>query len=451
MTIRSRREFLGLMGRLAGAGLACERLGLVHALAQSGAGCEGYKALVCVFLFGGNDAANTVIPVRGEQTYADYARVRGPLALAEDQLHLIQTRQGGTVYGLHPRLSDLRTFYEQGRLAVVLNVGTLVAPMTRDQYRRPGAVVPANLFSHSDQQAQWQTSTPSTMTPTGWGGRIADRSAQCNAPATFPVVLSVAGNQAFGVGEQTRLATLIPNATMGLQGFGQTPNPRFNAYRRLLEFDNGLALVQAANRTAEAGIDDAELINRALAAPTGITTAFPDTPLGRQLRTVARIIEVRGATGLQRQVFFCSQGGYDTHQNQLGTHDTLLAQLNAAVAAFYNATVELGAADLVTTFTASEFNRTAQANSSNGSDHGWGGHHLVLGGAVKGGDTYGRHPELALGGPDDANVRGVYIPSAGLDQYNATLAAWFGLGPAGLAAVFPNLGNFASPDMGFMG
>ena len=150
-------------------------------------------------------------------------------------------------------------------------------------------------------------------------------------------------------------------------------------------------------------------------------------------------------------MFFCSLGGFDTHQNQIGTHDALMLQLGDALAAFYNATVELGAAEQVTTFTASEFGRTAQANSNNGSDHGWGAHHFVLGGAVKGGDAYGRYPVLALGGPEDANVRGVYIPSAGLDQYNATLAAWFGVGSAELTRVFPNLGNFASPGLGFMG
>ncbi len=453
MTIRSRREFLGTVGRLigaAGAGLAFERLGLVNALAQSAPGCEGYKALVCVFLFGGNDATNMVVPVSGAQTYADYSRVRGPLALAQAQLQMIQAREGGAAYGLHPRLGALRALYEQGRLAVVLNVGTLVAPMTKEDYTRPGAALPANLFSHSDQQSQWQTSTPSIMTPTGWGGRMADRSAQCNAPATFPVVLSVAGNHAFGVGEKTRLATLTPNSAMGLQGFGQLPNARYNAYRQLLEFDNGMALVQSANRVAAAGLSDAELINRALREQTRITTPFPNTSLGQQLRTVARIIEARSTTALRRQVFFCSLGGFDTHQNQLGTHEALMLQLGDALAAFYNATVELGAAEQVTTFTASEFGRTAQANSNNGSDHGWGAHHFVLGGAVKGGDAYGRYPVLALGGPEDANVRGVYIPSAGLDQYNATLAAWFGVASAELARVFPNLGNFASPGLGFM-
>lgn len=450
MTIHSRRELLRVAGRAAGAGLCFERLGRLSALAQSSTDCGDYKALVCVFLFGGNDSTNMVVPVQASQSYADYSRVRGPLALAQAQLQMIQAKSGGAAYGLHPRLGDLRAIFEQGKLAVVLNVGTLAGPLTKDEYSRPGAALPANLFSHSDQQSQWQTSTPSIMTPTGWAGRLADRTQRCNAPVTFPVTLSVTGNTVFGNGDQSRLATLTPNAAMGLQGFGTLPNARYTAYQRLLAFDNGVALVKSANQVAAAGLSDAELINQALANPTRMTTTFPNTTLAQQLRTVARIIEARAATGLRRQIFFCSLGGFDTHQNQIGTHDTLMSQLGAALAAFYQATLELGAADRVTTFTASEFNRTAQANSNNGSDHAWGGHHFVLGGAVKGGEVYGRYPDLTLGGPDDANVRGVYIPTASLDQYNATLAAWFGASSAELAQVFPNLSKFPAPGLGFM-
>ena len=446
MKIRSRREFL----RAAGAGLCLHKLGLMSALGQSSGDCGDYKSLVCVFLFGGNDATNMVVPVSGSQSYADYSRVRGPLALPQDQLQIVSSKSGGAIYGLHPRLGDLRTIYEQGRLAVLLNVGTLVGPTSKAEYNRPGAALPENLFSHSDQQSQWQTSTPSIMTPTGWGGRVADRAQQCSAPATFPVVLSVTGNTIFGNGDQTRLATLTPNTAMGLQGFGQLPNPRYTAFQQLLAFDQDAMLVKAANQVAAAGMNDAELINKALAAPTRITTPFPTTSLGQQLRTVARIIEARAATGLHRQVFFCSLGSFDTHQNQVSAQDKLLSQLGAALAAFYHSTWEIGAAERVTTFTASEFSRTVQPNSNNGSDHGWGGHHFVIGGAVKGGEVYGRYPDLTLGGPDDANVRGVFIPTTGLDQYNATLAAWFGVSSPDLAQVFPNLGNFSSPSLGFM-
>jgi uncharacterized protein (DUF1501 family) len=453
MKNRSRRRFLSVAGKAfaaAGAGVLSERLGLVNALAQSSAGCEGYKALVCVFLFGGNDATNMVLPVEGAQAYADYSRVRGPLALPEVQVQRIQSKTGGAVYALHPRLADLRALYERNRLAVVLNVGTLVRPITKQEYLSPGAPLPGNLFSHSDQQSQWQNSTPSIMTPTGWGGRLADRMQRCNTPATFPLVLSTAGNNLFGDGVETRMGTLTPNAAVGLQGFDGLPNPRHTAYTRLLELDNGVELVKHANRIAVAGINDAGEVNAALANPTRLTTVFPNTSLGQQLLTVARIIEAHDAFGLRRQVFFCSLGGFDTHQNQLGTHDALMTQLGAALAAFHEATAELGQTESVTTFTASEFGRTAQPNSNNGSDHGWGSHHLVMGGAVKGGETYGSYPDLALGGPQDANVRGVYIPTTGLDQYNATLATWFGLASSDMAAVFPNLSDFPSANLGFL-
>jgi uncharacterized protein (DUF1501 family) len=344
----------------------------------------------------------------------------------------------------------LRQLYETGKAAVVLNVGTLAAPMTKETYLRPGAPVPSNLFSHSDQQAQWQSSTPSGLTPTGWAGRLADRIQSCNTATTFPPIVSLSGNNLFCEGTKTRPATLVPNAAMGLQGMGQLPNPRYTAFQQLLKFDNRMALVGAANQIAAAGVKDAELLNSALTGQTRITTTFPNTTLGQQLRTVARVIEARSAIALRRQVFFCSLGGFDTHQNQIAAQDSLMNQLNAALSAFYQATVELEAADSVTAFTSSEFGRTAQPNTNNGSDHGWGGHHFVIGGSVKGGEIYGRYPNLALGGPDDANVRGVFVPTTALDQYNATLAAWFGVSGADMEAVIPNLAKFNPANLGFM-
>jgi uncharacterized protein (DUF1501 family) len=452
MPTQSRREFLNGAGRLLSGGAAAalvHRLGLVNARAQS-ANCDGYKALVCVFLFGGNDANNTVVPVRAAQNHADYARIRGVLALSETQLQQITARTGGAVYGLHPRLSDLRALYEQGRMAVVLNVGTLAAPLTRAQYQQSGAVVPANLFSHSDQQAEWQNSSATAQTATGWGGRVADRMASCNTSQSFPTVLSLSGNTIFGAGQQTRLGTLVPNSTVGLQGFGRIPNPRYTAFQQLLQFDDGVALVKAANTISASGLSDSEAVNAALAAKSKITTAFPNTSLAQQLKSVALLTEVRATLGVRRQVFFCSLGGFDTHQNEVSAHDTLMTQVGPALAAFYKATEELGIAGQVTTFTASEFSRTAQANGNSGADHGWGGHHLILGGAVKGGDVYGKYPTLDLNGPDDANNRGVYIPTIAVDQYNATLAAWFGVATADLNAVFPNLKNFSASNLGFM-
>jgi uncharacterized protein (DUF1501 family) len=437
-----------------GAGALLDRLGVANALAQSGPACGDYKALVCVFFFGGNDSGNMVIPVQANgQTYADYNRIRSSIAIAQNQLQPVTSKSGGQLLGLHPRLTDLRSIYDRGNMAVVLNVGSLVRPMKKQEYLAPGATLPLNLFSHSDQQAEWQNSSATALTPTGWGGRVADRVAACNASTTFPAAVSLSGNTIFGTGAQTRLATVTPITgaapNAGLQGFGTIPNPRYNAFRQLLEFDHGSALVKAANRVGAAGVNDADLLNKALSS-TAITTAFPNTSLGQQLRTVARMIESRNSFGVRRQVFFCSLGGFDTHQNQVSAQDSLLSQVGPAIGAFYNATVEMGMAQNVTTFTSSEFNRTVQPNSNAGSDHGWGGHHFVVGGAVKG-DVYGTYPSLALGGDDDANNRGVFIPTLSVDQYNATLAAWFGVAPADLTNVFPNLANFQLKTLGFLG
>jgi uncharacterized protein (DUF1501 family) len=450
----TRREVLNLACRGIGAGALFRTLGATGALAQSAPVCGDYKALVCVFFFGGNDATNMVAPVNASgQTYADYNRIRSSIALAQNQLQPVTSKSGSISLGLHPRLVDLRQVYDRGNMAVVLNVGSLVRPMKKQEYLAAGAQLPGNLFSHSDQQAEWQNSSASALTPTGWGGRVADRLASCNAATTFPATVSLTGNTIFGAGVQTRLGTVTPitgnTPTAGLQGFGTIPNPRYNAFRQLLAFDNGVDLVRSANRVAAAGVNDADLINKAVSS-TAIATQFPNTSLGQQLRTVARMIESRNSFGLRRQIFFCSLGGFDTHQNQISAQDSLLAQVGPAIAAFFNATVELGVAQSVTTFTSSEFSRTVQPNSNVGSDHAWGGHHLVIGGAVKG-DVYGTYPSLALAGDDDANNRGVFIPTISVDQYNATLAAWFGVAAADIGDVFPNLGNFSTKNLGFLG
>jgi uncharacterized protein (DUF1501 family) len=423
----------------------------VSALAQGGPECGDYKALVCVFLFGGNDGNNTVIPLTaGDQNYTAYARARGILALPQDQLLPVQTKDGQATYGLHPGLAGLQELYNKGRVAVLCNVGMLVKPLTRAQYQQPGAVLPVNLFSHSDQQAQWQSGVAAGNAATGWAGRTADLLQSCNSPSTFPGIVSMAGNNLFCTGQQTRPITVSPGAAMGLQGFGTIPNPRYEAFQQLLSFDNGLRLVQAYNGVTKAGLANAEVLNRAVSGASRITTPFPATSIGQQLRLAARIIEAREALGLKRQIFFCSMGGFDTHTAQLPNQAALLGQLGAALAAFYNATVELNVDQKVTAFTESEFGRTYQASSGNGSDHGWGSHHFIVGGAVKGGDCYGRYPTLAIGGPDDTAARGVWIPTTSLDQYSATLAAWFGVTPADLAALFPNLANFPAATLGFL-
>ncbi len=438
----SRRAILG-------AGLLSGTLGRWSRLSAFTAPADDYRALVCVFLYGGNDSNNMVIPLDTERL-ALYSSVRKNLALAPDTLLAVETPSGAP-YGLHPNLPELRDLFKSGNLAVAANVGTLIAPTTRDQYLKQ-AQLPANLFSHSDQQAAWQSSAAQGSATTGWGGRLADQMAYRNAPSTFPVLLSVAGNALFSVGEHSRPATVIPGATLGLQGYADNAaaRARYQSLTELLTFDSGAALVEQANLSMKQGLDNASVLNDALSGGTALATTFPTTSLGSQLQQIARIIQVRQQLGMTRQIFFASLGGFDTHTVQLTTQDNLFTQLSQAIGAFYKATQELGVEQSVTTFTESDFSRTFQPNSNGGTDHAWGSHHLVLGGAVKGGEVYGKFPTLALGGPDDAGSEGRWIPALATDQYAATLAYWFGLSPQLASALLPNIGNFPTADAGFM-
>jgi uncharacterized protein (DUF1501 family) len=226
---------------------------------------------------------------------------------------------------------------------------------------------------------------------------------------------------------------------------------RLAAFQQVLTFDTGISLVQSSSAIASQAIKESALLASALGGAATLQTQFPTTGIGAQLEQVAQIIQARGALGLQRQIFFCSLGGFDTHSNQLPAQDSLLAQLNAAMTAFYNATVELGLAQQVTSFTLSDFSRTFQPGSNGGSDHGWGGHHMIMGGAVAGGDVYGQFPQLALGGPSDAGSNGRWIPTISVDQYGGTLAQWFGVASADLPSIFPNIASFPTPTLAFLG
>lgn len=449
MLIPSRRKFLDIACRtlsIAGGGSLLSRLGRVNAYAQTG---SDYRALVCVFLFGGNDGNNSVIPIQTtSQGYTNYATARGRVALLQSDLLAINAADG--TYGLHPRLVSLRNLYTQTKMAVVANVGTLVEPMTKAQYQAPNAKVPSNLFSHSDQQGQWQTSVPTGFSPTGWAGRAADIvGPQYNAPSTFPAIVSIAGSPLFATGVSTSPAVVTTNGATSLSNFPSTPNARTLAFQNLLNFSNGLSLVQASNGITSAAIGDAAALNAALAGNPALTTVFPTSSIGQQLRMAARVIQARIALGVRRQIFFCSMGGYDNHENLIPTQDSNFSQLDAALGAFHLSTQEIGVEQQVTTFTESEFGRTCQASSNVGSDHAWGSHHFVLGGAVKGGAMYGQFPTIALTGPDDVSSRGVWLPSTSLDQYGATLASWFGVNPADMPSVFPNLSKFPVQNLGF--
>lgn len=454
MLIPSRRKFLNICCRsLASGGAAgmVSRFGMVNALAQNSCPAD-YRALVCVFLFGGNDSNNMVIPIstpagNPENSYTVYANVRKGLALAQNSLLSIAAANGDQ-YALHPSMSDLAGLYTSKNLAILANVGTLVAPITKAQYQAPGATVPTNLFSHADQQQEWQTSLGQRPSSTGWGGRMADLMQGCNS-SNFPMIVSVGGNSLFSTGAQTNPATVLPGQPLGLQGFDNSPaaQARLTAFQNLLTFDNGVALVQADNAITKNGVNQGILLNQALAGASALKTTFPNTTLGQQLQQVARIIQARGALGVRRQIFFTSLGGFDTHQQQLNLQSNNLLQVSQAMKALYDATVEMGVDQQVMTFTESDFSRTLQPNGSAsvGTDHAWGSHQLVMGGGVKGGDLYGQFPTLALAGPDDANNRGVWVPTTSLEQYGAALATWFGVAPDQLSQVFPNLPNFKTP------
>ena len=444
----SRRQFMLKSGRLISTAFSAAALapfGLINAHAQT---TSSYKAMVCIFLFGGNDANNMVVPTGNG--YSAYQSVRQGLAIPQASLLPITNSTGGT-FGLHPSLQPIHPLYASGKLAVVNNVGMLVRPTTRAQYLARTVPVPNNLFSHADQQQQWQNASPLVASTTGWAGRVADRVNLLNQPSNFPPSVSIAGNSLQLIGQST-LPTTINSTEFGVLGSDHTPasDARNASLQEMLSFDSGAVLLQSANSVLRDAIRVAQLVEDATRNSPALVSQFPGTGLGQQLAEVAKIIQARTALGMRRQIFFVTQGGFDTHNGQLGTQANLLTQLAQAMLAFHNAMGELGVQDGVVSFTESEFSRTFQPNNGAGTDHAWGGHCLALGGGVKGGNTYGRFPVLALGSDDDSGNRGNWIPGISLDQYAASIAQWFGVPANELTQVFPNLANFPAPTAGFM-
>ncbi len=438
------------IGATALGSMALKPFGLVPALAQNG---PDYRALVCVFLLGGNDSNNTIVPM-DDANFKAYSAIRRGLALKESNLTSAVTSISGAPYAFHGQLADVASMFSSKELAVVANVGSLVQPLTRAQYQAQGSAVPSNLFSHTDQQSQWQTSVAQGNSPTGWGGRVADyiAAARINS-SNFPTFFSVSGNTIEGAGANTQQVTLSPGETLTLAGFNNTASSQstWNAVTNLLSMSNGVSLVQAADSTISSSISDAAALGAALGKAPALSTRFPATNIGVQLQQIAQIIQVQSYLGMRRQIFFCTLGGFDTHAQELESHNYLYPQLSQGLSAFYNATQEMGVAQNVTTFTESEFSRTLQPTTGDGSDHAWGSHHLVMGGAVQGGQIYGKFPKFQLGGPDDADTRGRWIPSTAVDQYGATLCSWFGVPDNTLPAIFPNFANFRSQKLGFLG
>jgi uncharacterized protein (DUF1501 family) len=442
----NRRSFI-TYASLAAAGnaLGLRPFGALNALAQT---TSDYKALVCVFLFGGNDANNTLVPF-DTTGYATYSSIRGPLALAQNTLLPLTPTPN---FAINPNLPDVQTLFNNKNAAFVANVGTLVQPLTRAQYLA-GQSAPVNLFSHPDQQLEWQNAAVSAATPTGWAGRVADvLGASYNQGAQIPMITSVAGDTLFCNGNATSPVSVSPgNLGASSCSEGSECAARQLAAQALLTMNSGVSLIQADDSITTNAYAYAKTLSDAVQSVTPLQTVFPaNNGLAAQLKQIAQIIQVRAALGVQRQIFFAGIGNFDTHADQLTLQSSLLAQISPALAAFYAATVELNVASSVTSFTMSDFSRTFQPNSNNGSDHAWGSHHIVLGGAVKGGQIYGAYPTLALGGPDDSGSNGRWVPSTSSAQYAATLAQWFGVSAANLPTVLPTIGNFSSNNLGFV-
>lgn len=445
----NRRSFIQYASLAAGGSLVGLRpFGALNALAQTSP-VSGYKALVCVFLFGGNDANNTLVPT-DTVGYNNYATLRGPLALPQNQLIQLASLPH---YGLHGSLPEIAQLVDSGAAALVANVGTLVAPTTRANVTAQ-LNLPSNLFSHSDQQLQWQNAAQSSATSTGWAGRMSDLlGGSFNPSASIPMITSVAGDTLFCDGQFTTPLAVSPSNLSGVS-CGEGPaecDVRQAMAQSFLSFASGLNLVQADNAISQSAARYASVLTQAVSSNAPLASVFPaNNPFATQLKQIAQLMQVRNSFGVNRQIFFAGVGNFDTHADQSGQQSLLLAQVSSAMSAFYQATQELGIASEVTTFTMSDFSRAFQPNSNNGSDHGWGSHHIVMGGAVRGGKLYGTYPTLALGGPDDFDVNGRWIPSTSTVQYAATLASWFGVSAAQLNTIFPSLGAFSSANLGFV-
>jgi uncharacterized protein (DUF1501 family) len=495
----SRREFLrqaacAAVGTAAMTSAIRDLRFMNAAVAQSN--INDYKALVCIFLGGGNDSNNLIIPTITSE-YNNYATIRTPvLAIPQGSiLPISPLNSDGHSYGFHPCCSQLQNLFGAGRLAVLFNTGTLAYPLTKAQYNSTPSKRPPQLFSHADQVTQWQTSIPDQPPVNGWGGRCADLLNAVQPGAAISLSVSLAGANTFEVGNQVSEYAVSTSGAITLQN--NINGSRLTTLTNILALPYANMQVKAYADTAYHSINTGQTLNTAILPTADIvlnqqqfwTTPFPgaspfqvttptsgvkfNSSLGPQLKMIARLIEAgsrsiaNGGFGMKRQIFFCQVGGYDLHTGQTdvpnggsvlnGAHANLFAELSQCMNAFQAAMDQIGTmathndpnfAQRVTGFTCSDFGRTFPANGQ-GSDHGWGNHHLIMGGAVNGQKTYGTFPTLTVGGPDDTST-GRWIPTTACDQYFATLASWFGVDSGNLAEVFPNLGRFSTSNLGFI-
>ncbi|MDB5291282.1 MAG: hypothetical protein JWL69_2523 [Phycisphaerales bacterium] len=473
----NRREFLwkGACAALSGVSMASTiwDLRLINAAAASTpthrktltglaspAAATDYKALVCLFLFGGNDGNNLIVPT-DTTTYNQYSAARGILTLplpgqTGGLLPLNPLTNDGHTYGLHPSCPELAALFNSGQAAVLVNVGTLLAPLTKTQYFNRSVATPSQLFSHNDQQLEWQTSIEDQPSKTGWGGRSADLLYSLNSNNNVSMNISLAGTNTFesgniineyNVSSSGAISMNIPTNTAG--------SAQLQALKDIIALNHTNLYESAFATEMNTALNDAATLNSAIAATSSATywtTPFPTTSLGNQLRMIARLIQAAPTLGHHRQIFFASIGGFDLHSTEggsTGAQAGLLADVSKCMNALYQASVQLGVAAGVTQFTASDFSRTFPVNTGMGTDHAWGNNHLLVGGAVQGQKIYGTFPTLQVNGPDDTGT-GRWIPTTSVDQYGATLAKWFGVSPGNMSAVFPYIGRFATADLGFL-
>jgi uncharacterized protein (DUF1501 family) len=452
----SRRDFIQMSaGALASAGVMTFGGTRTSSAAST---LSGYKALVCLMLNGGNDGHNWLVPLTSS-AYSVYAAGRKDLALAANSvLPLNGTAGNGNTYGIHPSCSGLQSLYNSGKAAFVCNVGPLMQPTTITQALAGSAPLPPQLFSHYNQSTEWQTGVPQSLEPFGWGGKIADLFVSQGNAANLSFNISIGGSNSWQQGQVTNPYTL------GVSGAPVLDAPSNSFYRNgaraqatLALIDQGVndpnLLVGAASGIFQNAAAKVKMVNSALSAAGDLTTTFPaaqsnDWGLSQQLHEVARVIKAQSEIGDSRQLFFVQLGGFDTHSGQLATQSSLLGYVSQYVSAFWNGMVEIGMQNNVTLFTLSDFGRTLTSNGD-GADHGWGNHHLVLGGAVNGGKLYGSMPDLTLHGASDMG-QGRLLPSTSADQYSATLANWFGVADSNLNSIFTNLPNFPVRNLGFL-
>jgi uncharacterized protein (DUF1501 family) len=452
----NRREFLKRTGAATAAGAAFAHIpGMAFSQGMGTTAPFGdYKALVCVFLHGGNDSYNMLIP-RSNAEYNVYAASRQNMAIPQNDLLAINPlTSDGTDYGLHPMMGGIQSLFEQGRAAFVSNIGPLVEPTSKVDFFNKSVLLPPQLFSHNDQQDQWHSLKGVTVSNTGWAGRIADLIRDRVANQQLATNVSLHGSSLYQSAEETVAYVMGSSGPLPFTGFSSSGDPADLFYQQRLAFERvlnasydtvyerGFADVQ---RRAVASVD---LVSGALEQAPALSTVFPQTELGNQLRAVAQMIAVRDVLQMERQVFLVEKGGFDSHDDQLLNQPNLLGDVSDSIKAFYDALVEIGMTESVTTFTQSDFGRTMTSNGD-GTDHGWGGHQFVVGDAVQGRNLYGTFPDLALGSDDDVGG-GRFIPTTSADQYAATLAKWFGVDVVDLPTVAPNIGNFVVQDLGFL-